>query len=227
MTEYAAYLVGYIKFAEFNIFPLYVGDDTCSNTLGMENGEIKPEQIIASSSHEPSSVGPNNARLNVDISGGAWCPRALIDSNSKEYIEIDLEKPYLISGVLTQGRFGNGQGQEFAEAFRLQYWRNGMKDFVTYKSRDGQEIMKGNSNTYTVKENILESPVVAQKVRIVPFASHSRTVCMRLELLGCPYESKLTRYNFFFSNKILTRQMSSMVHSARSTVSPVATTILT
>ena len=47
-----------------------------------------------------------------------------------------------------------------------------------------QQMIPGNSNTYTVTEKRLDPPVLATKIRIVPFSEHVRTVCMRVELLG-------------------------------------------
>ena len=99
--------------------------DNCGRTLGLEDGRISPEQLTASSSHEPSSVGANAGRLNVDLAGGAWCPRALIDSEATEFIEVDLGSVHAVTAVLTQGRFGNGHGQEFAEAYFVEYTRPG------------------------------------------------------------------------------------------------------
>lgn len=103
-------------------FPL---SDHCGRPLGLEDGRISAEQLTASSSHEPSSVGANAGRLNVDVAGGAWCPRALIDSEAAEFIEVDLGAVHAVTAVLTQGRFGNGHGQEFAEAYFVEYTRPG------------------------------------------------------------------------------------------------------
>lgn len=63
-------------------------------------------------------------RLRHEKNGGAWCPKAQISSAIREYLEIDLTKDHLITWTETQGRFGNGQGQEYAEAFFLEYWRD-------------------------------------------------------------------------------------------------------
>ena len=147
--------------------------------------------ISASSSHEPSSVGPNNARLNVDTAGGAWCPRGLIDSDAKEFIDVDLGQPHLVTAVQTQGRFGNGHGQEYAEAFVLEYWREGMKNFTRYLGRSGQSVLPGNTNTYSVVENRMDSPLMASKIRIRPYSKHPRTVCMRIEIVGCSYKGEV------------------------------------
>ena len=70
-------------------------------------------------------MGANAGRLNVDFAGGAWCPRALIDAEATEFIEVDLGAVHAVTAVLTQGRFGNGHGQEFAEAFFVEYTRPG------------------------------------------------------------------------------------------------------
>jgi hypothetical protein len=106
--------------------------DTCSNPLGLEDGSVSASQLSASSSHEPSSVGANNGRLNVDVAGGAWCPRSLIDADAKEFIEVDFgDQPHLITAVLTQGRFGNGHGQEFSEAYFVEYTRTGMNFWLS------------------------------------------------------------------------------------------------
>jgi hypothetical protein len=38
------------------------------------------------------------------------------------------------------GRFGNGQGQEFAEHFLLEYWRESLAKWVRYKDTKGEEV---------------------------------------------------------------------------------------
>lgn len=40
----------------------------------------------------------------------------------------------------TQGRFGNGQGQEFAEAFLVEYWRPSLNQWITYKDSRGEKV---------------------------------------------------------------------------------------
>ena len=49
--------------------------------------------------------------------------------------------------------------------------------------------MKGNSDTYSVRKNQLDIPIIgANLVRVVPFSQYTRTVCLRFELFGCPYQ---------------------------------------
>lgn len=54
-----------------------------------------------------------------------------------------------------------------------------------------QQMIPGNSNTFTVVEQRLDPPVLATKIRIVPFSEHVRTVCMRVELVGFRWHGKL------------------------------------
>ncbi|GFQ94678.1 discoidin domain-containing receptor 2 [Trichonephila clavata] len=114
--------------------------DECTGALGMESGAIKNEDINASSSYILASVGPQNARLNKDVNGGAWCPKPQISKGVVEHLEISLNSLHVITAVATQGRFGNGQGLEFAEDYMIEYWRPGLPRFLKYKDAMGQEV---------------------------------------------------------------------------------------
>ncbi|XP_063925525.1 epithelial discoidin domain-containing receptor 1-like isoform X2 [Zophobas morio] len=167
----------------------------CRTALGMEEGRIPDHAISASSSYEAKSVGPQNARIRQEKNGGAWCPKAQISSEVREYLEVDLQKDHLVTWTETQGRFGNGQGQEYAEAFLVEYWRNSLNRWFTYKDSRGEKVLTGNSNTYLVVRQRLELPFIASKVRFIPYSEHPRTVCMRVELYGCSWEQNIMRYN--------------------------------
>lgn len=54
------------------------------------------------------------------------------------------------------------------------------------------QILKGNIDPSTVEEHFFELPIVgARYIRLEPLSNHtSRTVCLRLELYGCPYHGK-------------------------------------
>ena len=49
------------------------------------------------------------------------------------------------------------------------------------------QLLTGNSNTYFAELHELRPVVIARRVRFVPYSSHPRTVCMRVELYGCPW----------------------------------------
>lgn len=65
------------------------------------------------------------------------------------------------------------------------------------------QVLTGNSNTYLVVRQELELPFVASRVRFIPYSEHPRTVCMRVEIYGCPWERKsiliYTSYNGLFN----------------------------
>lgn len=83
-------------------------------------------------------------RVRVEKGGGAWCPRPAIQHNVREWLEVALPSghgPYLVTASETQGRFGNGQGQEFAEAFIIEYWRHHLGRWVTYKNANSHQVI--------------------------------------------------------------------------------------
>jgi discoidin domain receptor family protein 2 len=53
------------------------------------------------------------------------------------------------------------------------------------------QLLTGNRNTYMAEKNGLDPPIIASKIRILPFSHHVRTVCMRIELHGCNYTGEL------------------------------------
>ena len=160
---------------------------SCSSPLGLESGRIQDSQLTASTAYDMNSVGPTRARLNSNSAGGAWCPRNFItqDSGLQEFLEVNLLQEHTITGVITQGRFANGQGQEYAEYFQLQYWRDDMEAFAQYQNKQGLSIFPANKDTFTEVETRVDPPIRATRIRIIPFSYHPRTVCMRVELRGC------------------------------------------
>jgi hypothetical protein len=89
----------------------------------MEHGHIPDRDIAASSTFDYHSVGPHMGRARQDAKGGAWCPAQTISSGVREWIEINLHTDYRITATETMGRFGGGQGQEFAQTYQIEYWR--------------------------------------------------------------------------------------------------------
>ncbi|KRG03097.1 discoidin domain-containing receptor 2 isoform X2 [Drosophila mojavensis] len=179
--------------AAVGVAPLEIG--TCKQALGMESGAIADFQITASSAHDMGNVGPQHARLKVDNNGGAWCPKHMVSRGLTEYLQIDLLQVHLVSAIRTQGRFGKGQGQEYTEAYVLEYWRPGFEKWLRWKNHQGKEILPGNINTYSEVENVLQPSIFASKVRIYPYSQYDRTVCLRAEIVGCAWEEGIVSYS--------------------------------
>ncbi|XP_061189054.1 discoidin domain-containing receptor 2-like isoform X3 [Saccostrea echinata] len=167
----------------------------CQKALGMESGEIPDHAITASSSFKESSVGPESARIRKERKGGAWCPKEMIDKFSYEYLQIDLDKLMVITKVETQGRFGNGLGQEYTEEFLLEYQREDDGEWIRFRNRKAEEHFKANYNTHTAEMNEVSPPIIAKRVRFIPYSQTQRTVCMRVELYGCTWDDGVLSYS--------------------------------
>ncbi|XP_043526994.1 discoidin domain-containing receptor 2-like isoform X1 [Frieseomelitta varia] len=156
----------------------------CNQSLGMESGDIPDSAITASSSYV-TNVGPRNGRLRKETAGGAWCPKNQIERGIREWLQVDLPGPHVITGVQSQGRYDRGRGQEYVEEYTLEYRRPGFTDWQRYKRWDKKEVLAGNSDTSTVVSHRLIPPIFANQIRILPHSEHRRTVCLRIELRGC------------------------------------------
>jgi len=118
----------------------------------------------------------------------------MVSQSLKEYLQIDLLQMHVVTAIRTQGRFGKGQGQEYTEAYVIEYWRPGFNKWQRWKNTQGKYILTGNINTYSEVENILQPIIYASKVRIYPYSQYDRTVCLRAEIVGCPWDGK----SFYF-----------------------------
>ncbi|CEF69725.1 Coagulation factor 5/8 C-terminal type domain and Protein kinase domain and Serine-threonine/tyrosine-protein kinase catalytic domain and Serine/threonine-/dual specificity protein kinase, catalytic domain and Galactose-binding domain-like and Protein kinase-like domain-containing protein [Strongyloides ratti] len=163
--------------------------------LGMENGEIKDEQLTASSQYDEDSVGPRSSRIRSSIEGGAWCPKTYITKDSYEFLQINLENLFVIYAIETQGRYSNGTGREYASRYYIDYMRNGSR-WIRYKNRSGERLIIGNNDTNTPVYKSLDPPIIGSKIRIVPISDTPRTVCLRVELYGCKYDYGLIFYSY-------------------------------
>ncbi|XP_052259022.1 discoidin domain-containing receptor 2-like isoform X2 [Dreissena polymorpha] len=167
----------------------------CRTSLGMQSGEIPDSAITASSSYNDDSVGPRNARIRTEINGGAWCPQHVIKRDSYEYLQIDLGRLTVITMVEIQGRFGNGQGQEFTEEFLLEYQREDGGEWMRFRNKRGEERFEGNDNTYSAELREVSPPIIGKRVRFIPYCRTPRTVCLRVELYGCPWKDGIVTYS--------------------------------
>ena len=153
----------------------------CRSSLGVSSGDIKDNQMTASSSFSVSSVGAENGRLGTERGGGAWCPAQLIsEQSSEEWLEVDLGQETVVTGVITQGRYAGGTGEEYAELVSIKVWSALEQTWDTVA-----EAVTANRDTYSKVEILLEESVVTRRVRLVPVSEHPRMVCLRVELLGC------------------------------------------
>jgi discoidin domain receptor family protein 2 len=66
----------------------------------------------------------------------------MVSSNLNEHLQIDLLSNHVITSIKTQGRFGRGQGQEYTEAYLIEYWRPGFgSTWKRWKNLQGKEVL--------------------------------------------------------------------------------------
>ncbi|XP_061586604.1 discoidin domain-containing receptor 2 isoform X1 [Cololabis saira] len=165
----------------------------CRYPLGMEDGRIKNEDISASSQWY-ETTGPQYARLNREEGDGAWCPKGQLEPSDRQYLQVDLGRLTFLTLVGTQGRYAGSLGKEFARAYRLNYSRDGQQ-WKSWRNRQENEVIPGNDNTYAIVYRDLHPPLIARYVRLMPVTKPSTTVCMRVELYGCPWDDGLISYS--------------------------------
>lgn len=78
----------------------------------------------------------------MERAGGGWCPKPPVEQGVREWLQVNFEKVHMITGIQTQGRFGNGRGLEYAEEYTVEYWRPGMAEWKPYKRWDGKQVRR-------------------------------------------------------------------------------------
>uniref|UniRef100_A0A3Q3NA32 SCO-spondin n=1 Tax=Mastacembelus armatus TaxID=205130 RepID=A0A3Q3NA32_9TELE len=168
-------------------YPLPPGD-VCWSPLGVQ---ILPVSSFTASSHQTGHP-PEAARLH------GWSPQPEeykdLPQRSHEghtgtiqspYLQIDLLKPYNITGVLTQG---GGVFNTFVSSFYIQFSQDG-KRWYTYKeliadARPIDKVFLGNHDDEEVAESRLDRMVSARFVRLLPL-DFQNGIYLRVEIMGC------------------------------------------
>ncbi|XP_055077327.1 LOW QUALITY PROTEIN: discoidin domain-containing receptor 2-like [Periophthalmus magnuspinnatus] len=171
-----------------------VNPGVCRYPLGMSGGQIQDEDISASSQWSESTAA-RYGRLDFEEGDGAWCPEITVEPDHlNEFLQIDLRSLHFITLVGTQGRHAGGIGNEFAQMYKIKYSRDGSR-WISWRNRQGKQVIEGNRNAYDIVLKDLEPPIVARFVRFMPVTDHSMNVCMRVELYGCEWLDGLVSYN--------------------------------
>ncbi|XP_038067180.1 uncharacterized protein LOC119737135 [Patiria miniata] len=166
----------------------------CGQRLGMESGAITRSQLSTSSNfyYRPARYGRLHYEIVVPPYAGRYCcwgPRH--ELGLAEWLQADLGTLHTITGVITQGA-GNPWRYYWVEEYKIQ-WLSPHEEgaFRTYRDLQGDDmIFQGNSDQNSEKRNDLDRPFITSQVRIVPYAWHNITACMRVEFTGCPLEGK-------------------------------------
>ncbi|KAM6446565.1 coagulation factor V isoform 3-T3 [Liasis olivaceus] len=176
-TEVGEYQAGGMQ-ALFTII-----DKDCKLPMGLASGIIQDSQISAS-----GHVGywePKLARLNNAGKYNAWS--IIKKENEHPWIQVDLQRQVVITGLQTQGAMQLLKSLYTKEYF-VTYSKDGQK-WIAFKGKhtETQMFFEGNSDGTKVKENHIDPPIIARYVRLYPTKFHNRPT-FRIELLGCEVE---------------------------------------
>jgi len=156
----------------------------CSDSAGLETGQIPDEQVSASSfikGHHPSQGRLNNKvkQVNGYTLWGSWCANT---EDMFQYIQVDLKEVRNISGVASQG---SSMGTWVTE-YTLNYSLDGIL-WKTYRNQSGEaKMFRGNWDEMTVHKNMFERRIRARFVRFNPRAWRLLgQLCMRVEIYLC------------------------------------------
>ncbi|XP_076015760.1 coagulation factor V [Genypterus blacodes] len=160
---------------------LLVYNKGCVLPLGMKSGRIDDSQITAAD--HIGNWQPRLARLELSGYINAW-----MGKGKTSWIQVDLERPVLLHGVQTQGVRATLRDY-YITHFTIAYSLD-QETWTTYRGNSSRptKIFHGNMDSSKVKDNHLDSPIVARYVRIQPL-NFERRPALRLELLGCDLNS--------------------------------------
>ncbi|KAF5923724.1 hypothetical protein HPG69_019512 [Diceros bicornis minor] len=169
--------------------------------IGMESHHIEDNQIRASSMLR-HGLGAQRARLNMqagatedDYFDGAWCAE---DDPQTQWIEVDTRRTTKFTGVITQGR-DSSIHDDFVTSFFVGF-SNDSQTWVMYTNGYEEMTFHGNVDKDTPVLSELPEPVVARFIRIYPLTWNG-SLCMRLEVLGCPVSPV---HSYYTQNEVVT-----------------------
>ncbi|XP_006112277.2 coagulation factor V [Pelodiscus sinensis] len=160
-----------------------VVEKECKLPMGLMNGLILDSQINAS--HHISYWEPKLARLNNAGTYNAWSTD--LEPSEFPWIQVDLQRQVLITGIQTQGAKQFPKSL-YVKEFFLTYSKDKRK-WITFKgnSTREQKLFEGNSDASGIKDNHIDPPIIARYIRVYPTVSYNRPT-LRMELLGCEIE---------------------------------------
>lgn len=113
----------------------------CPPTLNSSSSSSLPLKFIKTKGRRVNANKFwNENRLRKETAGGAWCPKSQIERGIREWLQVDLPGPHVITGVQSQGRYDHGRGQEYVEEYTLEYRRPGFAEWRRYKRWDNKEV---------------------------------------------------------------------------------------
>ncbi|KAH1185503.1 coagulation factor V-like [Mauremys mutica] len=160
-----------------------VVEKECKLPMGLMNGLILDSQISAS--RHINYWEPKLARLNNAGKYNAWSTD--MEQGEFPWIQVDLQRQVLITGIQTQGA-KQLMKSLYVKEFFVTYSKDKRK-WITFvgNSTGGQKLFEGNSDAHGIKDNHIDPPIIVRYIRVYPTDSYNRPT-LRMELLGCEVE---------------------------------------
>uniref|UniRef100_A0A3Q2P2I4 EGF like repeats and discoidin domains 3 n=1 Tax=Fundulus heteroclitus TaxID=8078 RepID=A0A3Q2P2I4_FUNHE len=99
-------------------------------------------------------------------------------------LTVDLLVPTKVTGIITQGAKDFGHVQ-FVGSYKLAYSNDGERWSVYQDQKQGKDkVFQGNFDNDTHRKNVIDPPIYARFVRILPWSWYGR-ITLRVEILGC------------------------------------------
>uniref|UniRef100_A0A5F9CD35 EGF like repeats and discoidin domains 3 n=1 Tax=Oryctolagus cuniculus TaxID=9986 RepID=A0A5F9CD35_RABIT len=161
----------------------------CSEPLGMKSGHIQDYQITASSIFKTLNMDmfswePRKARLDKQGKVNAWTSG---HNDQSQWLQVDLLVPTKVTGIITQGAKDFGHVQ-FVGSYKLAYSNDGEHWTVYQDDKQRKDkVFQGNFDNDTHRKNVINPPIYARHIRILPWSWYGR-ITLRSELLGCTEE---------------------------------------
>ncbi|XP_042329430.1 adipocyte enhancer-binding protein 1 isoform X2 [Sceloporus undulatus] len=170
--------------------------------IGMESHRIEDDQILASSMLR-HGLGAQRGRLNMqtgsnedDYFDGAWCAE---DDSRIQWIQVDTRRTTKFTGVITQGR-DSLIHDDFVTTFYVGF-SNDSQNWQMYSNGYEEMLFYGNVDKDTPVMTEFPEPKVARFIRVYPLTWNG-SLCMRLEVLGCPLSNIHSYYSL--QNEVMT-----------------------
>uniref|UniRef100_A0A8C5MHR4 AE binding protein 1 n=1 Tax=Leptobrachium leishanense TaxID=445787 RepID=A0A8C5MHR4_9ANUR len=169
--------------------------------IGVESHRIEDDQILASSMLR-HGLHAQRGRLNMqagtnedDFFDGAWCAE---DDGQVQWIEVDTRRSTLFTGIITQGR-DSVIHDDFVTSFHVGFSNDSQK-WVLYSNGFEEMMFFANVDKDTPVQTDFPEPVAARFIRVYP-QTWNGSLCIRLEVLGCPISNVV---NYFSQNEVIT-----------------------
>lgn len=169
--------------------------------IGMESHRIEDDQILASSMLR-HGLHAQRGRLNMqagtnedDFFDGAWCAE---DESVVQWLEVDTRRTTLFTGIITQGR-DSLIHDDFVTSYYVGF-SNDSQNWIVYSNGYEEMMFYGNVDKDTPVQTDFPEPVAARFIRIYP-QTWNGSLCMRIEVLGCPISNVVSYYS---QNEVIT-----------------------